>query len=59
MSKNYRSILSSHHYETPHYSSPQASYIKLMQSSTRIIPERDVYLSHRTVNDMEGVVMRR
>lgn len=52
-------ILTPTHLEAPHYSSPTLTYTRLMQSSTRLLPERQPYLTQRTVNDLEGASIRK
>jgi hypothetical protein len=52
-------ILSSTHLEAPHYSSPGLTYTRLMQSSTRLHPERQPYITQRMVNQVEGASLRR
>ena len=54
-----RGIYSPTHLEAPHYSCPASTYTRLMKSSTRLHPERDTYLTHRTINDLEGSSMRK
>lgn len=39
--------------------SPQYSYEKLLDSSTRLNPYRKVYTKFRVLNDVEGISMRR
>lgn len=43
-------ILTSTHLQAPHFSSPSLTYTKLMKSSTRLHPDREQYVTYRTVN---------
>lgn len=52
-------IYTSTHLTAPHYSSPGVTYTKLMQSSTRILPERQTYMTQRITNNIEGSAMRK
>jgi hypothetical protein len=45
--------------QTAHYSSPIATYTKLMKSSTRLHPLRQPYVPMRIVNDVYGKAINR
>jgi len=45
-------IMTSTHLTSPHYSSPAVTYTKLMQSSTKIMPERSPYMTQRITNNI-------
>ena len=53
------STLSHWHLPPTHFSSPTQTYTTLMQTSTRLNPDRIPYVTHRMINDVAGISMKR